>query len=387
MNRGGAGERRLELGPNAGLIGKPRSRDALATPALVLDLDALEHNLDVMARFCKQAGMNLRPHVKTHKSIEIAKRQIERGAAGVCVATLREATVMVEAGVPGVLLTSPIVGAAKIEALCALLGRCGDLMIVADDLDQLAALEAAVASTGKTLPVLVDVDIGMRRTGVPDIAGVLALIRRLDDSQALEFAGLQAYGRVAGVARGADRARAYARELAHLRAVRDAVTRAGYTPRIVSGGGTGTFDLDARAGLLTECQCGSYALMDVEYVQAQSLTRALRPFKIALFVQCTVVSRRHRGSATIDAGSKCLSQDGPAPRPARGAPPGATYRFCGDELGSIRLARQRDALKLGSKVELAVAHCDRTVNLHDYFHCVRGEVLTAISPVDARGSL
>ena len=377
-----------DLGPNARLIGAPRSRQALATPAVILDLDDFEHNLDAMAKLCKQAGLHLRPHAKTHKSIEIARRQIAAGAIGVSVATLREAAVMVEAGVPGVLLTTPVVGAVKIDILCGLIGKSKGFMAVVDNPANVLALETALRRHGKKLTVLVDVDIGMKRTGVPDVAGVVALIRRLHSSRVLTFAGLQSYsGRVQHITRAADRARVYGKQLRHLEAVLKTVKEAGFTPGIISGGGTGTFDIDRRAGLFTECQCGSYAVMDIEYEAVQLFASGPHPFKIALYVQCTVVSANHRASPTIDGGFKCFSMDGPIPRPARGAPPGATYQYYGDEFGKIKFARKTDALTLGSKVELVAPHCDPTINLHDFYHCVRRGVLVDIWPIDARGSL
>jgi 3-hydroxy-D-aspartate aldolase len=162
---------------------------------------------------------------------------------------------------------------------------------------------------------------------------------------------------------------------------------AGYTPGIVSGGGTGTFDIDRRAGLFTECQCGSYAFMDIEYEDVQLFARGANPFKTALFVQCMVVSNNVRGEPTIDGGFKCFSMDGPIPRPAAGAPRGAVYRFYGDEFGKIVLARKNGSLELGAKIELVTPHCDPTINLHDFYHCVRGNRLVDIWPVDARGSL
>jgi 3-hydroxy-D-aspartate aldolase len=377
-----------DLGPNARLIGAPRSRQALATPAVILDLDDFEHNLDAMAKLCKQAGLHLRPHAKTHKSIEIARRQIAAGAIGISVATLREAAVMVEAGVPGVLLTTPVVGAVKIDILCSLIGKSKGFMAVVDNPANVLALETALRRHGKKLTVLVDVDIGMKRTGVPDVAGVVALIRRLHSSRVLTFAGIQAYsGRVQHITRAADRARVYGKQLRHLEAVLKAVKEAGFTPGIISGGGTGTFDIDRRAGLFTECQCGSYAVMDIEYEAVQLFAGGQHPFKIALYVQCTVVSGNHRASPTIDGGFKCFSMDGPIPRPAWGAPPGATYQYYGDEFGKIKFARKTDVLPLGSKVELVAPHCDPTINLHDFYHCVRRGVLVDIWPIDARGSL
>jgi D-serine deaminase-like pyridoxal phosphate-dependent protein len=378
----------LNLGPNAKLIGAPHSRERLATPALILDLDGFEHNLKVMMKLCKKAQLALRPHAKTHKSSRIAKLQIRAGAVGICVATLREAAAMVEAGVPGVLITSPMVGAAKIEALAGLIGRSEGLMVVVDNPENVAALEEAVRAGRRKLAVLVDVDIGMKRTGVPSVAGVLALVRRVQSSDVLQFAGIQAYsGRVQHIAQVSDRARVYGKQLEQLEAVLDALAKSGISPPIVSGGGTGTFEIDRRASLFTESQCGSYAVMDIEYEEVQLFALGANPYETALYVQCMVLSNNYRGSATIDGGFKCFHMDGPIPRPARGAPAGAVYRFYGDEFGKITLARKTDSLALGTKIELVTPHCDPTINLHSYFHCVRGDKLVDIWPVDARGSL
>jgi len=375
-------------GPNTSLIGKPGSRRALGTPALILDLDALEHNLLAMARLCRRAGLELRPHAKTHKSIELARRQIRAGAIGISVATLHEASVMVGANIPGVLLTTPVVGALKVEALSHLVGRSPGFMVAVDDPGYVAALERAVGRRGAKLPVLVDIDIGMKRTGVPSVAAALELIRRVQRSKVLQLAGLQAYsGRVQHITRAADRARVYCRQLEHLARVIAAAAEIGYVPGIVSGGGTGTFDIDRRAGLFTECQCGSYAVMDVEYQDVELFAHGPHPFRTALFVQLSVVSNNHPRWPTLDGGFKCFSMDGPVPQLASGAPPGATYEFYGDEFGKIKLAGKSRPMKLGDKVEIVTPHCDPTINMHDYYHCVRGNRLVDIWPVDARGSL
>src|SRR3954469_16143658 len=131
----------VDLGPNARLICQPRAREALATPALVLDLAAFEHNVRTMARLCKKAGMALRPHAKTHKSVEVARRQIAAGAVGISVATVREAAVMVEAGLPGVLLTTPVVGDIKLDIVRGLAARGKDFMVVVDTQAGVEALE------------------------------------------------------------------------------------------------------------------------------------------------------------------------------------------------------------------------------------------------------
>jgi 3-hydroxy-D-aspartate aldolase len=384
----GVGSRRQDLGPNAGLIGKPGSRKALATPALILDLDAFEANLKAMAQLCKSAGLALRPHAKTHKSVAMAKFQIAAGAVGVCVATVREAAVMVRAGIPGVLLTTPVFGDVKIEMISDLAGRSGGFMVAVDSLKYAAALESALMRAGKKLRVLVDIDIGMQRTGVPDVAGALALIRRLQASKVLKLTGLQAYsGMVQHIATASEREQVYGKQLDHLKAVLEAAKKAGYTPDIVSGGGTGSFDIDRRAGLFSECQCGSYAVMDVQYEDVQLFGDQPNPYKTALFMQCSVVSNNHPTWPTIDGGFKSFSMDGATPRIVRGAPEGATFGFYGDEFGKIKFANAADRLKLGAKVEVVTPHCDPTVNMHDFYHCVRGNVLVDIWPVDARGTL
>lgn len=373
--------RRAGLGPNAALIGAPRGRQALATPALLLDLNAFEHNVKSMARLCKRAGVALRPHAKTHKSVEVARRQIAAGAVGISVATVREAAVMVEAGLPGVLLTTPVVGDIKLDIVRRLAGRSNDFMVVVDTIAGVEALERG----GRKMTVLVDLDIGMTRTGVPDVAGAVALIRRVQSSKVLTLAGVQAYsGIVQHIALPADREKAYAVELRHLQAVLTAAaTELGYKPDIVTGGGTGSFEIDRRAGLFTECQCGSYVFMDVQYEDVQLLSTGPNPFKTALFVQSTVVSNHHPTSPTTDAGFKTFSMDGPVPRIARGVSAGAVYKYFGDEFGKV----PGEKLKLGAKVELVTPHCDPTVNMHDFYHCVRGNVLEDIWRVDARGSL
>ncbi|MBS0421511.1 MAG: DSD1 family PLP-dependent enzyme [Proteobacteria bacterium] len=377
----GSADRRPGLGPNAPLLGAPRSRQALATPALIVDLNAFEHNLKSMARLCKRAGLALRPHAKTHKSIEVARRQIAAGAVGISVATVREAAVMVEAGLPGVLLTTPVVGDIKLDIVRGLAGRSKDFMVAVDTLAGVEALERG----GRKLTVLVDLDIGMTRTGVPDIGGALALIRRVQSSKVLKLAGVQAYsGMVQHIKLVADRENVYGAQLTHLQAVLQAAgTELGYKPDIVTGGGTGSFDIDRRAGLFTECQCGSYVFMDVQYEDVQLSSTGPNPFKTALFVQCTVISNNHPTSPTTDGGFKTFSMDGPIPRLARGVSPQAVYKYFGDEFGKV----SGEELPLGAKVELVTPHCDPTVNMHDFFHCVRGNVLEEIWRVDARGSL
>ena len=373
-------------GPNAGLIGAPGSRSRLVTPALVLDLDAFERNLAAMTAYAREKGIALRPHVKTHKSVEIARRQIAAGARGVSAATLGEAAVMVEGGIPGVLITSPVVPPAKVEALVALNARAAGLMVVVDHPDNLAALEAAARRAGTRLCVVIDVDVGLKRTGVDSLQSALALAKAALASDALTLGGVQGYaGHLQHVADFAERKRRSIEALAPLATLRDQLRAWGVAEPIVSGGGTGTFDIDAEAGVLNELQVGSYVVMDVQYHDDVEAGRGGWRFTPSLFVAASVVSANHPGQVTIDAGLKCFATDGPLPRVTRGAPAGATYAFMGDEHGRLVFAASGHTLPLGAVVECFVPHCDPTVNLHDVYHCVRGDSLVDLWPIDARG--
>ena len=376
------------LGPNEELIGVAGSRAGLATPALIVDLNALERNIAAMHRLYGDAGFALRPHAKTHKCSAIARLQIEAGALGVCCATLREAGAMVGGGVKGILVSSPVIGDIKIAGLVDLRRAGGDVMVVADNPANVRDLADAAAGAGVALPVLVDVDVGMQRTGVADTDDVVALARLIDGHGALEFAGIQGYsGRVQHIEDYAERARIYGAQLDHLKAVRDRLAAAGLSPQIISGGGTGTLAIDGARDLLTEHQAGSYLFMDVEYNAVAIFPDGAAPFETALIMQNSVISNNARGFVTIDGGFKCFATDGPVPEIASGAPEGAEYRYFGDEHGMISFAAPGQTLELGAKVELITPHCDPTVNLHDFYHCVRGETVVDIWPVDARGVL
>jgi 3-hydroxy-D-aspartate aldolase len=375
--------------PNAGLIGKPGSRRRLATPALVLDLDAFDRNLSQIQEIMRRRGLKSRPHAKTHKCSEIARRQLGSGAIGICVASLREAEAMVRARVPGLLVTSPVVGDAKIARLVRLCQGEMGIMAVVDHPDNARALAAAARSAGTKISLLVDVDIGMHRTGVANADDAVALARLIDKTDGLAYRGVQAYsGRVQHIDRYAERDRIYSEQL---RALRDAVavlTEAGLAPAIVSGGGTGTLGIDCAEELMTELQAGSYIFMDVEYNAVEILAdENACPFETALIMQNSVVSTNASGFVTIDGGFKCFATDGPTPMVRSGEPGGLRYEFFGDEHGRIIFSREDQNLPLGSTIELVTPHCDPTVNLHDYYHVVQGDVLVDIWPIDARGVL
>jgi 3-hydroxy-D-aspartate aldolase len=372
--------------PNFPLIGAAGSRHRLVTPCLVLDLDLLEANLAAMAAHCRRVGLALRPHAKTHKSVSLAQRQVEAGAVGICCATIGEAEVMAHAGLPGVLITSPVVQPANVARLVGLHRSGNDVMVVADDPGNVAAIARAAETAGLVVRVLVDFDIGLGRTGCATAEDAVALARLVRDSPGVEFAGLQGYaGHLQHIESFAARRDLDGTQTDALASVVRAFEREGMKPPIVTGGGTGTHDLDHQAGVFTELQAGSYAVMDVEYADVE-LVEGRSPFSAALFVRTTVVSANARGMVTTDGGLKRFATDGPKPRIARGAPEGAIYAFSGDEHGCVVFADSSQSLPVGSALECIVPHCDPTVNLYDHYHCVRGNDLVDIWQVDARGA-
>ena len=378
----------VDLGPNQPLIGRPDGRAALQTPALIVDLPAMQRNIAAMAAYAKSRGVGLRPHSKTHKSARIARLQVDAGAAGVCVVTVGEAAPMVAAGIPGVLITSPVVLPAKIDRLIALNERAEGLMVVADNAENVDALASAAGASGRPLTVVVDLDVGTHRTGAADLETAVALARRIAASNALQFGGVQAYaGHLQHIEDYATR-----RDLASEQAVRVAslteqLTAAGLAPPIVTGAGTGTHEIDASGGAFTELQVGSYIFTDVQYDAVALKADEQHPFAPALTVQVSVVSNNASGFVTTDGGLKRFATDGPKPEILRGAPSGSSYRFMGDEHGAVIFPDSGSTLPLGAKVECLTPHCDPTVNLYDYYHVVDGDKLVDIWPVDGRGAI
>jgi 3-hydroxy-D-aspartate aldolase len=370
---------------NASLIGQPGGRPRLQTPALVIDLDVFERNLERMAAHARKHGIALRPHAKTHKSVEIAKRQIALGALGICAAKLGEAEALADGGIENILVTSPIVSEAGVARVIALNARITDLMIVCDNGDVACKLDMAARATGKKLKVLVDIDPGLGRTGIrPDKAQ--PLVSFVAHAEGLSYAGLQCYaGQVQHLESPNERREKSLAAMKELSELRDALKRDGLAPKIISGGGTGTFDIDPDAAVLTELQVGSYVFMDRQYNDVWEKPGERPPFETSLFVQTTVISANRNGLATTDAGYKAFATDAGPPQIASGAPEGASYFFFGDEQGGIITPRESAGLAVGNTVICVVPHCDPTVNLYDVYHAVRGDVLDAIWPIEGRG--
>jgi D-serine deaminase-like pyridoxal phosphate-dependent protein len=370
---------------NEDLVGIPGAAAKIQTPALVIDLDIFERNVARMVAHAKHVGIGLRPHAKTHKSVEIAKLQIAAGANGICCAKLGEAEALAAGGIPSILLTSPVVTDPGIARVMALNARMPELMVTVDNPSVAARLDVAARAAGKTLKVIVDIDPGMSRTGIR-AADAPALAALVAAAEGLEYCGLQCYaGQAQHMESPNERRDASLGVLKMIGELRDTLAKAGHAPRIISGGGTGTFDIDPDAHVLTELQVGSYIFMDKQYNDVWEKPGDRVPFEASLMVQTTVISANRPGLATTDAGFKSFATDAGLPLLVSGAPEGASYFFFGDEQGGIAYPRDGKVLAVGDVVRCVVPHCDPTVNLYDRYHVVRGETLEALWTIDARG--
>jgi D-serine deaminase-like pyridoxal phosphate-dependent protein len=362
------------------------AEDEIDTPALVLDLDAFEHNLDTMAAFVAGTPAKLRAHAKTHKSPVIARLQMARGAVGQCVQKVAEAEVLAWGGIPDILVSNEVVGAAKMSRLIALAG-IAHVAVCADDVFQVAQAEAAAEAAGRRLSVLVEIDAGGARCGVSAGPEAVALAQRIAASKHLIFGGIQAYhGTAQHLRTPAERAAAIASATDGSRRTVEQLRQVGLDCPIVGGAGTGTFALEATSGVFTELQAGSYCFMDADY--ARNLDEAGRPvstFQHALFVLSTVMSAARRGVAVVDAGHKAVSTD--SGMPLIWGRPAVRYTGASDEHGKLEFPPETESPKLGEKLRLVPGHCDPTVDRYDWYVGVRGGRVECLWPVAARGGM
>lgn len=343
----------------------PSSIAEIPTPALLLDLDAFEANLARMMARMKESGKSLRPHAKAHKCPEIAKRQIAAGAIGVCCATVPEAELMASAGIPGILLTSPLADPLKMARAVAT-----GAMVAVDHAQQADWYNEAARAARKKVDVLVDLDVGDHRTGARR-EQALAIAEQVDAAEHLELRGIQAYSVVGSHAGGLEQRQQVSQDVfAGVAQLIGTMLRRGLNCEIVSGGSTGTWEIDTKIADLTELQAGSFVLMDMAY-RKEGLD-----FAHALNVLGTVVSANHDGFVTTDAGFKAFSTDRGYGPDVLGQP-GATYRWGGDEFGYVDGAN----VKLGDRVRFLPPHCDPTVNLYDRIYALRGDHVEAAWPV------
>lgn len=358
--------------------------DQVQTPALLIDLDALEANIARMAGAARAAGVALRPHGKMHKSADVAQIQMAAGAVGLCCQKVSEAEAFVRAGVPDVLVTNQIVDPAKIDRLARLAGVAA-VGVCVDSAANVADLSAACQRHGTTLRVLVEVDTGQARCGVGAPEQAVTLARAILDAPGLKFGGVQAYqGAMQHLQTHAERAAAFMTSQARLIPVLAALQVADIACPTVTGGGTGSWEFEAASGIWTELQCGSYAFMDADYgrITGPQGQRRDGDWRNALFVLAQVMSVAP-GRAVCDAGLKAMTAESGLPLVWGQAD--VAYVGYSDEHG--QLADPAGRLRLGDRIRLVPGHCDPTCNLHDWLVATRGGVVQAIWPVTARGKV
>lgn len=363
---------------------KGRSVEEIPTPALIVELDALERNLARMQQHFAAHPHGYRPHGKAHKSPVIGALQIAHGALGQCAGKLAEAEVLAAGGLDDILITSEVVGVGKIERLMALAAARRVIQVV-DHPRNVEELAQAAAARALTLDVLVDVNVGQNRTGVLPGAPAVALAQEVARHRSLRLRGIQGYGgHIMHIDGYENRLAAQQRAMALVGDTRQALERAGFDVDVVSVGGTGTYRIDTQFPWVTECQAGSYIFMDSHYSSIGGPDGpAYDDFANSLFVISTVISAPDKGRRIVDAGQKVLSTDA-GPGRLRDVT-GVDYRPGGDEHGILTLNAPSRAIELGDRLTLMPSHCDTTVNLHDRFYAIRNGVVEAVWPVAARG--
>ena len=359
------------------------AEDEVDTPALLIDLDAFEHNLDRMAALLAPTGARLRAHAKTHKSPVIAHLQMARGAVGQCVQKVAEAEALAWGGVPDILVSNEVVGARKLARLAAL-SRIARVAVCADDPAQVASLAAAAEDAGVRLTALVEIDVGATRCGVAPGPAAVALAEEIAASPHLRFGGIQAYhGSAQHVRDPGERAAVIARAVDDTRRTVEQLRQRGLECAVVGGAGTGSFEHEAASGIYNEVQAGSYAFMDADY--ARNGGGAAAGFRHALFVLATTMSATRPGLAVLDAGHKAVAVD--SGLPLVWERPGVRYAGASDEHGKLEWDGGATGPRLGEKVRLVPGHCDPTVDRFDWYVGVRGGRVECLWPVAARGGM
>jgi 3-hydroxy-D-aspartate aldolase len=346
------------------------------TPALILDLPAFEKNQKTLFDLVK-GRVRVRPHAKTHKCPEVAKRQMALGAVGMCCQKVSEAEAMVDGGVGDVLVSNEIVGAQKIERLAAL-SRRAKIGVCVDNAENLRA----IAASGARLDIYIEIDVGMRRCGVAPGEPAVMLAKEIVKNPNLRFAGLQAYhGRAQHIRSMEERHGVIEAAAQHVFHTKRLLEKAGIACPIVTGAGSGTFMLEVEAGAWDEIQPGSYAFMDADYAKNE-WAAPLPRFEHALFVLSSVMSRPAASMAIVDAGLKASSVDSGMPDVWKRE--GLRYTHASDEHGWVE---GRPAPALGEKLLLVPGHCDPTINLYDWYVVVKEGSVVDLWPITARGAV
>lgn len=359
------------------LIGMHKTE--LDTPALLIDLDKMESNIQTMADYFSTVNAALRPHLKTHKTPMLAHKQIAAGAIGITCAKLGEAEAVIHAGIRDVLVANQIIGRQKIARLVNL-AKQSEIMVAVDNAQNVTDISAAAAAKGVTVRILIEVNTGMNRCGVEPGQPALELARHVLRSPNLQFEGLMGYeGHTVAKPNYAERKAAARQSVQLLVDTKHHLEKHGVPVSIMSGGGTGTFSITGSVPEMTEVQAGSYIFMDATYGNVEGVGEH---FACALTVLATVVSRPTPERVIVDTGMKVLAKEFGIPQPV--GIKGLEMAGLSEEHGKMN-ADASVSLTPGDKLEILPTHCCTTVNLHDRYYGIRDGIVESVWDIAARG--
>jgi D-serine deaminase-like pyridoxal phosphate-dependent protein len=358
----------------------------LETPALCVDLDAMEKNVAAMQSALKKFGLPSRPHAKTHKCAAIAKYQMATGSIGICCAKLSEAEALAAEGIDRILMTTSNLAKSKIRRAMAMRKRHPHFIQAVDEEQNARDLSAAAKEAGVVADVVIDVAVGTR-SGIPAGDGALALGRLVDTLPHLKLRGMLSYDGGVQHAKGFQNRKERALQtMAPNVETFERMKKAGLNMEIFSGGGTGTYNIMHLVPGVTDVQVGSYLFMDMQYlaIGSENGDAVFSDFAPSLTVLTTVMNNRFPGRLTTDGGAKALTLNTPTAGVI--GEPGMEYNASSDEFGSIRFAAPptRD-YKIGDKLEVIVPHCDPVVNEYDVLYGTRRDRVEVMWKITARG--
>jgi len=358
------------------------TKDVLPTPSMIVDLDLFERNIKRMADQAKSTGLNVRPHVKVHKSVDVARRQITQGAIGLTCATIAEAELFSGAGIKNVLWTKQPASVNNIQRAVALSKKDPTFMFVADDPLVVDWVEEAAAARNARLRIAVSVWAGMDRQGIENGKPAVELAQRIASSKRAQLEGFMAYtGTAPHTKTWAARRKRSGDDLAGSRETVAMAKRAGLPVNFVSGGSTGTYNIDHEFGL-TELEAGSYVFMDTAYfaVGGKDDDKVYNDFKGSLTVLTTVDSKRHPNIVTTDYGNKAITR----PTDQVKGMPWLEVGTQGAEYGALRWTEADRDLKLGDRVEIYCTNLDMSTNAFDRYYVARGDQIVDVWPIMGR---
>ncbi|KAF9872356.1 hypothetical protein CkaCkLH20_10183 [Colletotrichum karsti] len=356
--------------------------DSLDTPSMIVNLDLMEANIKKLMDALLPTGRNIRPHLKTTKSAVLAHKLVAAGAKGCCVAKVSEAEAIIAAGFDDILITCEIIGAPKVRRLVELFSKHKSIRIVVDSEVGATAIDDALEQAGVSEPisVLIDLDVGLHRTGVSPGEPALALAKHVSGLKHLRLIGVQGYeGHLQHLHDRESRKTQCLESMKTLTDTATALKKEGYDIQVVTTGGTGTAEFCATVPGVTELQPGSFIFMDTDYRNAVGTF-----YSHSLTLLATVLSKQGERQVTIDTGLKSLTTDSGL---AECKDQRYKHENLGDEHGSLKWEEGTPDLKIGDRVEMVPSHIDPTVNLHEVYYAYRNGIVEEIWPVDSRGKV